>query len=427
MQLVTQYPIKQALFAATSALLANSSNAGEEKPDWEVQSALLLYTERGDRVNVCEPVIHLSKTLDNDDSLDIDVIVDVITGATPSGAMPSSQPQTFARPSGKGFYTIEPGVLPTDDTFQDTRLEVGLTHNHTLSNDDTLIYGGSVSVEYDYLSISTRTTWAHDYNHNNSTFSVGLALEKNELDPAGGVPTPLTSAAPGMRESQNARPNTARLHQADLLIGLTKVLSQSLITQFNLGFSRSSGYHNDPFKYFSIVDAVPGAGFGEPIDNLFENRPDSRKKQSIFAKFNYHLDKTILSTSYRYVKDDWDIQSHTLDIRVTFPIGTNFRSLQPHIRLYQQSAADFYRTNVLSNETLPDYVSPDYRLAEMHGVTYGIKYSSEVDDEGFPFEVRIEYITQRTKASAGSQIGQLSGRKIVPDTEGLLVQFNYLF
>lgn len=417
--------LKTALCTATSVLLSNTSAAASK--DWEVDGALLLYTEKGNRTNVLEPVIHFNKTLSNDDLLEIDVAVDIITGATPSGAMPSSQPQTFARPSGVGTYTIAAGELPYDDTFQDNRIEIGVNNTTALSNDNNLIYGGFISYEYDYMSMGTQSTLTQDFNNNTSTLSIGLALVHNKLDPEGGIPTAFSSAAAGSREAQSDRRAKEYMTQGDLLIGLTKAFSPALIGQFNIGFSRSKGYHTDPFRYFSVVDASPGPNLGEPVQNLFEKRPDTRNKHSIFAKLNYAISRSVLSTSYRFVSDSWDIQSHTVDLKYSFPVSRQERYLQPHIRWYHQSAAVFYRTNLLSNEELPEYVSPDYRLAEMQSITLGVKYSSYLRKGNKPFEIRFEYIFQDAEASPGSHIGQLAGRKIVPDTEGVLLQFNYIF
>ena len=41
--------------------------------------------------------------------------------------------------------------------------------------------------------------------------------------------------------------------------------------------------------------------------------------------------------------DDWGIDSQTLDLHLRFAMGEG-RYLQPHLRYYTQSAADFYRT-----------------------------------------------------------------------------------
>jgi len=46
------------------------------------------------------------------------------TGASPNGATPSDQVQTFTSPSGKGSMDAEAGKQLLDDTFKDTRIAV---------------------------------------------------------------------------------------------------------------------------------------------------------------------------------------------------------------------------------------------------------------------------------------------------------------
>jgi hypothetical protein len=43
-------------------------------------------------------------------------------------------------------------------------------------------------------------------------------------------------------------------------------------------YSDEHGYQSDPYKLVSIVDPVSG----QPAEQLYESRPDSRRKQSLF-------------------------------------------------------------------------------------------------------------------------------------------------
>ena len=121
--------IKKALASATCALLATPFvHAEDPHPvgDWDISGALLLYSETG-RVQAAEPVINAKKFLDTDESINIKLTLDTLTGASASGAVPSTQAQTFTRPSGAGSYVTPGQQIPLDDTFQDDRAALAVT------------------------------------------------------------------------------------------------------------------------------------------------------------------------------------------------------------------------------------------------------------------------------------------------------------
>ena len=118
MQLIKQQNkpknIRKLLKAATGCLLGASSIAQAEEgffSGWETDIAVLGYSEV-DRVSAFEPAISTKKTFDDESILGFKLVVDTLTGASPSGASPSNQVQTFTRPSGNGSYQTAPGETP---------------------------------------------------------------------------------------------------------------------------------------------------------------------------------------------------------------------------------------------------------------------------------------------------------------------------
>ena len=100
----------------------------------------------------------------------------------------------------------------------------------------------------------------------------------------------------------------------DLLLGVTQILDRDTLFQFNHGVGSSSGYANDPCKFVSVVDAASG----ETVDYLYEERPDSRFRQTLFGRVKYNLTGDVADVSYRYLNDDWDVSSHTLEMTYRF-------------------------------------------------------------------------------------------------------------
>jgi len=75
------------LSAATCSLLGSAAQA-DETP-WNVDSAVLYYSET-DRVMAIEPVISATKDLGDDASVSMKLVLDSLTGASASGAVPST-------------------------------------------------------------------------------------------------------------------------------------------------------------------------------------------------------------------------------------------------------------------------------------------------------------------------------------------------
>jgi hypothetical protein len=90
--------------------------AGQE---WQVDTATLIYSESDGRVSVFEPGLHASTDLSEDEKIDISVVFDVLTGATPNGAHASNSTQTFTSASGNKSYTTKAGETPLDNSFRD--------------------------------------------------------------------------------------------------------------------------------------------------------------------------------------------------------------------------------------------------------------------------------------------------------------------
>ena len=422
-------PVRTALAAATCSLLGTSATPvfalGTDEP-WEFDIAVLYYGENDARVRAFEPLIRARKELSEEEFLTLKAVIDSLTGASPSGAMPSSQAQTFSSPSGNSGYTIAPNTLPLDDSFLDTRYQLSAEWEKPIDRLSKATYGFNLSNEYDFFSLAASATFSWDLNQRNSTLVAGLSFESDTIEPVGGTPIPLSeNLAPGVAQNREGSSESRSL--TDVLLGLTQVISAKTIMQFNYSFSSSSGYHTDPYKLVSVIDDAPlSANLGEPVRHIYENRPDSRARHSIFWKTMHHFEEDVIDFSYRYLTDDWDITSHTFDMRYTFSSAQGGGYLQPHIRYYIQNAANFYRTNIGASEILPTYMSADYRLGDMTTLTAGLKYAWGVADRKHQ-AIRVEYMMQTGDPSEGSRIGNLANQDIVPETNAFILQYQYSF
>lgn len=423
------------LAAATCTLLGSGViapvDAAEERT-WEFDTALLYYGESDDRVQDVSLNILAVRNFVDDRVLSLSLGVDTLTGATPIGAIPYDGPQTFTSPSGLQVSTRPANEIPLDDSFLDTRVALSATWQQPLARLFTISGGITASKEYDYLHLGANAKLARDFNNRNTTLALGLAIASDELDPVGAAPLPLSEMAT-VNDLSNRR-GTASKDVIDVVLGVTQVISRNLLVQMNYSFSSSDGYLNDPYKIVSIVDPLSGdpvlrtqtAGLDGPSHRyLFESRPDQRTKHSLFTQAKYYAGGRILDVSYRYMTDDWDIDSHTVDLRYRWPLNdTHF--VEPHVRFYTQSHADFYRPSLAANAPIPAFASADYRLGEFDAVTVGLKYGWK-SEAGNEWSARLEYYRADGSVPGNLLIGDQAGREIYPDLNAVIAQFSYRF
>jgi hypothetical protein len=403
------------LSAATCSLLCSPAQAVEG--EWDVDSAILFYAEDNDRVQAVEPVLSAKKDLGDDESLSFKLVLDSLTGASATGAVPSTLVQTFTRPSGKGTYTVNPNETPLDDTFKDTRVAYSMNWEKPLDRNNRRNLGFNFSKEYDFTSISGNAMWQHDTNQKNTTYSYGINIELDDIEPVGNVPEPLTNM---LAQDKGSGSDTRNV--VDLLFGVTQVIDRTSLFQVNLSLSEADGYMTDPYKFVSVVDNVTG----EPIRQLFENRPDSRSRQSLYGKYKKTLaNKDIFTASYRYMTDDWGVDSNTFDFTYRIKLDSGY-FVQPHLRYYDQSEADFYYYFLVDGTGVPNDASADYRLGEMEATTVGVKFGREYDEQ-HSWSVRLEQYVQTGDQSPSEAFGQLTQQDLYPDIEATIVQFNYSF
>ncbi len=196
----------------------------------------------------------------------------------------------------------------------------------------------------------------------------------------------------------------------DVLVGVTQVLSRRSLLELAFSYGQSDGYLTDPYKILSVVDPVtgvpvPGPAGEAPFLYLYEQRPDYAREAEPVRRVALRLRPRLAWRSASgYMDDDWGVTSQTVDARYRWNI--NGRSyLEPHLRYYMQSAADFYRTVLFDGDPLPEFASADYRLADLDAYTVGLKYGHRT--ERGEFSVRLEYYHQDGDASPGSAVGDL--------------------
>ncbi|WP_235889959.1 DUF3570 domain-containing protein [Maribrevibacterium harenarium] len=432
------------LAAASCALTAQNASA-----DWSFDVATLLYQESDGRVSAIEPVISAKQEIDSETSLSIKVVGDTLTGASPNGATPSTTAQTFTRPSGQAGYTSAANTTPLDPSFKDTRGALSVNWVAPIDRDWAYSLGGYGSVEHDYASFSGNGSLSRYFDQKNTTLTLATSLGLDIVSPEGGAPTGLSDISTTNNYSDDDDDDHGEDsdhddddHEGgegddgktkllvDGMVGITQILNRQTLMQFNYGLSYSSGYLTDPYKFLSVIDTTAGSNYGGNYQlnssNLYvyEKRPDSRVKQSLYWQTKHQFDnRDIFNISYRYMWDDWGIQSHTVDTK--YRLRFEHLYFEPGVRWYTQSAADFYRRYLTNtNYQSVSYATADYRLGELDTLTYslrvGYKFASGNELYG-----KVSLYEQTSKGDNG--FGKLTSQNLYPSMQAYMLTVGYYF
>ncbi len=418
--------IKGKLTIATCALLQVSAVAQAKSDEWDVKSAFLYYAEDG-RINVFEPVVSAAKEINDDEFVSFKLVYDVLSGSTPYGALPSTQSQTVTNPSGNSTYTAGPNELPLNNSFRDTRVAFSGDWTLPINRLNRITLGANFSNEFDFVSTGVSANYALDSADKNTTYNIGVGYNSEEWDPVGGKNIELAfMIRPGRPQPKGG---TDTKTSTDFIVGITQVINRATIMQFNLGVSSASGYLTDPYRFISVVDGttgLPDTGLppGDEFPFIYEKRPDTRTKNTFFWRTAHHFTEDVVNFSYRYFTDDWGIDAHTFDLKYRYELGGH-QYLQPHVRFYTQTSADFYVHSLTAGAALPDYASADYRLGDFVSTTFGLKYGMQTG-ENSEFSVRLEIMNQSYN-TVGTLIGIQNDLDIVPDLDAVILQMGYNF
>lgn len=430
--------LRRSLLVASCALLGSSPHARADAGDWQFGSGFLYYSEAG-RVTAYEPTATARYNFGDESYLNFKLTYDSLSGASPNGAMPSSTAQTFTRPSGLGTYQVASGVNPLDSTFKDSRTALNVDWSQPLSRLWRLDFGAHASSEHDFRSLGVHGQLSRDFNQRNTTVALGLSYDADSINPVGGLPTPLDQMEPpqvrtytnasGYRVTESTRnwPSSDSRNETDLLLGVTQVMTRNWVSQLNFSYGKVSGYQNDPYKLLSVINDDPNAAtpVGDPLYYLYEARPTARTRQAVYFRNKVDIGGDVLDLSLRHAWDDWGVTSDTADLRFRWAFGGHY-FLQPHLRYYRQSAADFYHRGLLASDPVPTFASADYRLRNFTGTTVGLEFG-DILDSGHVLRFRVERYQQSGGSDPHVNIGTQQNFDLFPGLKATIVQVSYSF
>lgn len=413
--------ITQQLSAAGCALLGITAPVHSETKPWIIDLGVMHFNEPDYNKGV-ELIARGTRETDAGGALVVEANVDVITGASPIGASPSNVVQTFTKPSGDGSYQTQPGKLPGDDTHMDTRMALKAALTQPLNRSFRLNYSSALSMEFDYFSVSAGLGLDWDLNNKNTTLSSGYQFEFNNVHPVGNTPIPFeTMAEPGELQPRE-RSSKVKTGQEGF-VGLTQIIDRLSLFQLRYTQSVFDGYLNDGYKVLSVVEGEDAASPGSTIEYVYENRPDKRRRESVYFAYKRSFDGDVFDLGYRYYDDSWQVHAHSLDLAYKLQLGGNY-FVRPNLRLYQQQAAFFYYHSLPDDQPFPEYASADYRLNAFDAVTYGLEYGRDLAF-GRKHSITLEYYLQQGDSHPDDAIGLQQQLNLYPKVESWIIKYVY--
>jgi hypothetical protein len=437
MQLNPGTSIRGTVAALTAALLGQNAASAADQNHSDI--SLLLYSE-AQRVSSAEASWNVLKQLNLSYSMGLTLTYDGLTGASPTGATPSNKLQTFTGPSGGTSRVIKPGEIPLDPNFKDNRFAFDGSLSRLLDRLSMVTFGTHLSKEKDYTSLGVNGGITHDFNRKNTTVGLSGSYSHDIAAAVGGIPVPFDSVATstaiggggggggegdgfGDGEQHIGVSGHEIKNTADFVFGVSQILDRRTVLRMNYSFDQSKGYNNDPYKILSVVANQSAAEPGEPVRYVYENRPGLRTKRAVYGEVLRSIARHTVDLSYRYFWDDWGIRSKTADLSVRLQAHDG-SALEPHLRWYTQTRANFYHPFLIDGSAYPQYASADSRLANFNAYTIGMKYSFPVGEDSRVM-VTAEYYFQRGDTSPPEAFGSLRGYKLFPNMDAGMLRVGY--
>ncbi len=378
------------LLATGAAPLARAADGAAAAPapasTWDVTT--LVYSER---ITVFEPAVRFTRLYPSGMSFHGQMTVDTITGASPSGALPSGVTQTYTSASGN-VKTISGSEIPTVD-FKDTRYALDGEWLRPMKW-TTFSLGSHISREKDYQSLGVTAKATFDLNEKLTTLTLGGGYDWDTVFPVGGIGEGLAPSATMTSDNSSGK------QVASAYFGLSHVVTRKWLVGVSGSIASEHGYLTEPYKVVSVVNASTGI----PIEQLNELRPDARSRMNLQFDSVYHFDVDLLYLTLGHYWDDWGVSGDSADLHYRHPLG-DAAWLEPHLRYYTQSAADFYRYGLVQGDPLPDFVSADYRLGKLNTTTAGLTVGFRPRSHAGEWTVRAEYMVQTGDGHPDTAVG----------------------
>jgi len=340
----------------------------------------LNYSESDDRTSVSAPAIEINKDFGLDYTLNLKVVLDSVSGASPTYyeekidtvSTASSTVDTVNSPSAydTGENINKDNIKYGNIEYEEVRKSVSTTLITRMDNRDELTMGLSYSAENDFYAHGVSMDYLHwTDSSKNTSINGGVSYQYNQVL-VNCIDNVSCDSVSGASEQLDQNVVSAE-------VGVMQVLDTTSFVKASLFYTNESGYLNSPYHNVIVED--------NGIYNIVkENKPEERNAYGVFLKYFKNIDNTTFQLNYRFYKDDWDLTSNMIDFNVFQQIDD--LTINLGVRYYNQSEVNFYNKNYFdimdeyktSDERLSNFDSFDYKLGIKYKITDSISYNAGV-------------------------------------------------
>ncbi len=164
-------------------------------------------------------------------------------------------------------------------------------------------------------------------------------------------------------------------------LGLSQILTKSLITSLNLEVITDEGFLNNPYRSYRFVDPADDTQFALAA----ELYPNTRTSNAVAFNARYFLPyRAAAQFGYRYFTDTWGIRADTVEIGYVQPLKSRPWTLQAKLRYYTQDHADFY-SDLFDRMNQQNFLARDKELSSFTSRTLSVGGSYEFASQGWKF------------------------------------------
>ena len=365
------------LSIAAAALIVSSAALAEDYVTFQY----LQYDENDNRTSVSAPAITINKDFGTDYTLNVGLVIDAVSGATPTYYDASSGASAYSRGQGINSSDVAYGNVE----YSDTRKAFSGLFTTRFDNRDELNVGANYSAESDFYSTEGSLEYMHWLDDSkNQSVSLGVSYQFNEILVGCTFNNNDCDASSGASEQMDANVLNAQL-------SFTQNINANSYAKISLFSVSEDGYLTNP--YYNVVRKNDGV-----TEVVGEKRPDNRQAYGTSIKYaNALTSNTTMHLSYRFYDDNWDITSNTIDSDFYYELGDDW-IFNLGLRAYSQSEASFYNASetFFTDET---YATSDDRMSEFTSLTYKSNIDYTVSDD-WSANISVNYYDQSTGLSA---------------------------
>jgi hypothetical protein len=345
-----------------------------------LDARFLFYKESDGRNQVLNPLIFYRPDLGpGHGELDVQLGYDSLSGASPTGGYPSADVTTSASGSTNTSESFPQAA------YSDSRKSGALAYRRKFgAHLPSLDVSYSKENDYEARSLGLSDSWTMAGGRGTLHYGASVARD---------IVSPVTNGEHLAKDTNG------------FALGWTWVLGERDLLDVSASLMLQSGYLDDPYKVVPI-------GTINHNSNVPERRPDSRQRFAFLAKYgHYFLWDGAVKASYRYYRDDWSVQAHTLDVTYDQKVGPAW-IVSPRLRFYTQTGASFYGSLFASPET---YMSADSRLSPLASLLAGLTVTHQLNEAvsvnfGTTYQAQTgrDRVTPATSSPGGARAAQVS-------------------